>query len=106
MSGKQRILALLRDGRPHTHHELYALGCIAHSRVAELRKDGYTIECWRDGDDSVYQLVGTLDGNRSSSPEPAAASGLFPSSAPDMAAAAEDGALELHPDQLSLGVAA
>lgn len=106
MSHKQRILDLLRDGKPHTHHELYALGCVAHSRISDLRSDGYTIECWRDRDDSVYQLVGTLAGIGPSSPEPAAALGPVPASAPDMAAAAEDGALEINEGQLTLGVAA
>lgn len=103
MSGKQRILDLLRDGKPHTHHELYALGCVAHSRISDLRSDGYTIECWRDGDDSVYRLA--LDGNRSSSPEPAAASGLFPSSAAPVGGVLE-AALEINEGQLTLGVAA
>lgn len=53
---KQRVLELLSDGKPHTHHELYRLGVIAHSRVADLRRDGHHIDCWRDGDDSLYQL--------------------------------------------------
>lgn len=70
MTHKQRILELLRDGRPHTHHELYALGCVAHSRISDLRNDGYTIECWRDGDDSVYQLGSALDEASSFSPDP------------------------------------
>jgi hypothetical protein len=40
----ERILDLLSDGRFHSHHELYALGCIAHSRLAELRERGHAIE--------------------------------------------------------------
>jgi hypothetical protein len=60
-----RVLALLSDGKPHTHHELYALGVIAHSRVADLRKQGHVIACWtaKDNDErvSVYQLVQDRD---------------------------------------------
>ena len=52
-----RVLELLSDGKPHTHHELYALHVIGHSRIADLRRRGYTIEAWRDGDDYCYQLV-------------------------------------------------
>lgn len=58
---KQRVLSLLQDGAPHSHMEGYRLGVMLHSRVADLRKDGYEIRCWRDGDDYLYQLVGTLD---------------------------------------------
>lgn len=42
MSRKRSQLSLVRellgDGEAHTHHELYALSCVVHSRVAELRK--------------------------------------------------------------------
>lgn len=51
-----RVLALLSDGKPHAHLELYRLGCVAHSRVAELRRRGHDIRCWRDGDDYLYKL--------------------------------------------------
>lgn len=57
MTHNERVLALLSDGRPHSHHELYGLHVIAHSRVADLRKRGYVIEQWRDGDDYLYQLT-------------------------------------------------
>lgn len=57
MTHKQRVLALLSDRKPHSHHELYALHVIAHSRIADLRRDGHEIECWRDGDLSYYRLV-------------------------------------------------
>lgn len=57
---KARVLQLLSDGRPHSHLELYALGCIAHSRVADLRRDGYDIQASRIKDGYVYQLVGSL----------------------------------------------
>jgi hypothetical protein len=39
---KRSQVALVRerlaDGEPHTHHELYELSCVVHSRVADLRK--------------------------------------------------------------------
>lgn len=60
MTHKQRVLELLRDGRPHTHHELYALGCVAHSRISDLRRDGHRIEQWRDGDNYVYRLLSAV----------------------------------------------
>ena len=48
MSDCDRLLEVLRDGKPHRHHELYALSMIVHSRVAELRKRGHVIEAWRE----------------------------------------------------------
>lgn len=55
----EKVLRLLSDGRAHTHHELYALHVVAHSRVASLRAKGHQIDAWRDGDDYMYRLVGT-----------------------------------------------
>ena len=43
-SQNERILELLSDGRWHDHHSLYAIGCVAHSRLAELRARGHQIE--------------------------------------------------------------
>ena len=43
-SQNTRILKLLSDGEWHGHHSLYAIGCVAHSRISELRKHGYVIE--------------------------------------------------------------
>lgn len=37
MNQCERILQVLRDGRWHTHLELYALGVVLHSRISELR---------------------------------------------------------------------
>jgi hypothetical protein len=37
-----KVLARLRRG-PATHLELYQLGVMAHSRIAELRRRGYPI---------------------------------------------------------------
>jgi hypothetical protein len=53
----ERVLGLLTDGEPHSHHELYALHVVAHSRVSDLRKRGHVINHWRDGETSYYQLV-------------------------------------------------
>ena len=58
MTPNERVLALLKDRQPHTHHELYSLYVVAHSRISDLRKQGYEIAQWRDGDSYVYQLVG------------------------------------------------
>lgn len=57
----ERVLRLLSDGHPHTHHELYGLHVVAHSRVASLRRKGYRIDAWRDGDLYLYRLVGTSE---------------------------------------------
>ena len=66
MTHNDRVLALLSDGRPHSHHELYGLHVIAHSRVSDLRKRGHVIESWREGSDYLYQLTsGTEPGGQS-----------------------------------------
>jgi len=72
MTHKQRVLQLLSDGKPHSHHELYGLGCVAHSRISDLRRDGHTIEQWRDGDLYLYRLLNEAapaQGGRPSLPE-------------------------------------
>ena len=56
MTHNEKVLALLSDGEPHTHHEIYGLFVIGHSRIADLRKRGHVIESWRDGDDYMYRL--------------------------------------------------
>lgn len=61
MTHKQKVLRLLSDRQPHTHHELYQLGCVAHSRISDLRRDGHKINKWREGDLYLYQLVGSLN---------------------------------------------
>lgn len=53
-SHEERILAVLADGEPHSHRELYRLGVMVHSRVAVLRKRGYRIAC-RKVDDNTYE---------------------------------------------------
>jgi hypothetical protein len=93
MTHAQRVLDLLSDGKPHQHHELYRLGVIAHSRVADLRKRGHNIVCWtervRGETVSVYQLLPTLreaapeSGNKSPSLSAATRSvGLPPNTPP------------------------
>ncbi len=57
MTHNERVLDLLSDGLPHSHHEIYRLFVIGHSRVADLRKQGYRIDQWRDGDNYMYQLL-------------------------------------------------
>jgi len=56
---KKRVMRLLKDGKPHSHLEGYELGVMLHSRVADLRRDGYAIRCWREGDLYLYQLEGS-----------------------------------------------
>lgn len=63
MTHKQRVLQLLSDHKPHSHHELYQLGCVAHSRISDLRKDGHLIEQWRDGDLYLYRLLNEAPGS-------------------------------------------
>lgn len=65
MTHDERVLELLSDGEPHSHHELYQLYVIAHSRVASLRKKGHVIECWREDDTYYYQLQLLSDGGGS-----------------------------------------
>lgn len=56
MTHNERVLALLSDGEPHSHHELYDLRVIAHSRVASLRAQGHRIDCWRENGLHWYRL--------------------------------------------------
>ncbi len=53
----ERVLQLLSDCKPHSHHSIYGLGVIGHSRISDLRKRGHRIEQWRDGDNYFYQLA-------------------------------------------------
>lgn len=58
----EKILDLLADGRSHSFRELYGLGVMVHSRVADLRKRGYDIRVETVTDqgrrDYLYTLVG------------------------------------------------
>lgn len=68
MTHKERVLRLLADNEPHSHLEGYRLGVMLHSRVADLRKDGYTIKCWAEGGLYLYQLFGTVPATGSNGP--------------------------------------
>lgn len=68
MTHAEKVLALLSDGEPHGHMEGYRLGVMLHSRVADLRKRGHNIVCWRDGDNYLYQLLGTVPATGSIGP--------------------------------------
>lgn len=57
MTHNAKVLQLLADGRPHSHHELYGLHVIAHSRVSDLRRMGHFIEQWKENGDYWYQLI-------------------------------------------------
>ena len=65
-----RVLALLSDGQPHPHGEIYDLHVVAHSRVASLRRKGHQIVCWKDGGVYWYLLV-LCDGLAAPQPPPA-----------------------------------
>jgi hypothetical protein len=60
----ERVLELLQDGEAHSHHEIYALNVIGHSRIADLRARHYVIEQWREDDPRTeettywYRLLG------------------------------------------------
>ena len=85
MTHNERVLGLLSDGKPHTHHEGYALGVILHSRVADLRKRGHVIRAWREDDTYFYQLDSTpltkVDGDDNRIPHGDAHQGVAGSSA-------------------------
>jgi hypothetical protein len=55
-----QLLQVLSDGRPHDHRQLYALGMIVHSRIADLRKRGHDITHWREDGTSFYKLGSEL----------------------------------------------
>ena len=58
---KAKVLQLLSDGKAHSYREGYRLGVMLHSRVADLRRDGYDIRCDKADGNYFYTLVGTLD---------------------------------------------
>ncbi len=57
---KEQVLRLLSDNQPHSHLEGYRLGVMLHSRVADLRKDGYMVKCWYENKAWMYQLFGSV----------------------------------------------
>lgn len=56
----QRVLGVLRTGRALTTLDIIVEAgvCAVNSCVAELRANGYSIRCWRDGDVWRYRLEG------------------------------------------------
>ena len=49
MSGTERLLERLSDGKFHSHESLYRdLGVMVHSRCADLRRKGYVIHVRRE----------------------------------------------------------
>jgi len=120
-----RLLAVLADGRPHNHLELYGLNMIVHSRVADLRKRGHDVQTWREnhpnGTRYWYQLAAPLtkreestEGSMSSRPVSGSVldeRGRIPG-APACHAGNDDGATgkglaaSIEPLQLSIGEAA
>ena len=92
MTGKQRLLELLKDGQPHSHHETYALGLIAHSRAADLRAEGHDIRVWREGNTYWYQLTLREEPALAPGSVPLGASASTPASPlPELGAAAAGG---------------
>lgn len=58
-----RLFVALRSGQPKSHHELYGLHMIVHSRASDLRlKHGCLIDTWRDGKTTWYQLRAVREG--------------------------------------------
>lgn len=55
----KRVLAVLNDGKEHTTRDLVVLAevCAVNSIIAELRVNGYQIDCRRDGDVWLYRLT-------------------------------------------------
>ncbi len=82
MTHNERVLRLLSDGQPHTHHELYQLHVIAHSRVADLRKQGHNIVQWRDGDNYLYRLLSDGSGANGTTGDESSPSTTRPVAAP------------------------
>lgn len=120
-----RLLAVLSDGRAHSHLELYALGMIVHSRVADLRKRGHEIRHWQEshpnGRRHYYQLIGPLAEREAVVPvvSPSASGsvldeqGFIPGASPACHAGAHDDgstgegqAASIEPLQLTFGEAA
>ena len=57
-SDSHRLLVVLSDGLPHRGDGLYRLGMMVHSRVADLRRHGFVVDCCREEDGHYwYQLL-------------------------------------------------
>ena len=90
-----RLFLALRSGQPKSHHELYGLSMIVHSRASDLRlKHGCLIDTWRDGKTTWYQLRAvrengnaTTDGLAVSDRSPGQPSTAVPPAPPESAGA-------------------
>jgi hypothetical protein len=60
MTHTAKVLALLSDGQWHSHREGYRMGVMLHSRVADLRRRGYVIECAKRAGGYWYRLTGKI----------------------------------------------
>ena len=71
MTDTERVLTALRDARGGWVQDLYRrTACMVHSRIAELRRRGYVIECKRFGQgDYRYRLLGSADALRGTGAE-------------------------------------
>jgi hypothetical protein len=58
MTGKQQMLEILGDLRPHSHREIYHRMRGNPNVISKLRKEGYTIAMERRGGEYWYQLQG------------------------------------------------
>lgn len=73
MTDREFLLSVLIDGEPHSQSDLLRRsfnelghGCTVHSRIADLRRDGYLIKCDRvpgkkRGEGWTYTLLGSLE---------------------------------------------
>ena len=70
-SDTQRVLDCLQAARGGWCADLYRrTACMVHSRIAELRRRGYVIECKRFGQgDYRYRLLGSADALRGTGQE-------------------------------------
>ena len=62
MTDNERVLQALRQSRGEWVGDLYQrTRCMVHSRVADLRREGHTIECKKFGrGDYRYRLAGGM----------------------------------------------
>jgi hypothetical protein len=91
VTGCEKVLARLRQG-PASHLELYQLGVIAHSRIADLRRKGHTISCEKKHDLYEYTLLEEGDPVETSSPDlsPATQTATSESASPSSSSEAHD----------------
>jgi biotin operon repressor len=102
MSGTQRLLDRLSDGKFHSHDTLYRdLGVMVHSRVADLRRKGYVIHVRRQWDKHQRRNYWYY---RLASNEPSALPGEGHSAPSLVAEAAADGSLGARTTAMAEGI--